>query len=100
MIYTVEFQKRGLPHAHILLWFDPAYKFTTPDKIDVVISIEIPDENEDPILYDVVKSFMIHGPCDVVRLSSSCMVNNKCQINKGNDRVTASTKASTKAMTE
>jgi len=37
VIYTVEFQKRGLPHAHILLSLDPAYKFTTPDMVVDVI---------------------------------------------------------------
>ncbi|CAF2137554.1 unnamed protein product, partial [Brassica napus] len=30
-MYTVEFQKRGLPHAHILLFMDPSHKFPTTD---------------------------------------------------------------------
>jgi len=36
--YTVEFQKRGLPHAHILLWLDGEKKLRNPTDIDGVIS--------------------------------------------------------------
>jgi len=39
-MYTVEWQKRGLPHAHILLWLTVRLD---PNKIDSVITAEIPD---------------------------------------------------------
>ncbi|XP_024014486.1 uncharacterized protein LOC112088437 [Eutrema salsugineum] len=54
-MYTIEFQKRGLPHAHILLWMAQKHKFPTPEAIDEVISAEIPDKDTDPYLYEVVK---------------------------------------------
>ena len=50
-MYSVEWQKRGLPHTHILIWLH--YKITS-NEIDGVISAEIPDENVIEGLYDIV----------------------------------------------
>ena len=37
-MYTVEFQKKGLPHEHILLWLDGESKLKNSTDIDKVIS--------------------------------------------------------------
>ncbi|KAF7831919.1 ATP-dependent DNA helicase PIF1-like [Senna tora] len=74
-IYTIEFQKRGLPHAHILLWLSPEDKCTSASQIDLVIFAEIPNREAHPKLYEAVKNFMIHGPCASLRKSSPCMLN-------------------------
>ena len=52
--YTVEFQKRGMSHAHILLFLEPKDKYPTPDHIDRIISAELPDSQYDPIAYEIV----------------------------------------------
>ncbi|KAI3776977.1 hypothetical protein L1987_46770 [Smallanthus sonchifolius] len=78
VVYTVEFQKRGLPHAHICLFMHADHKVPTVEHIDPVISAEIPDKNEDPILYSLVSEYMIHGPCGIENMSCPCMIDRKC----------------------
>lgn len=73
-MYSVEWQKRGLPHAHILLWMVEKIR---PDEIDSIICAEIPPII-DTELYEVVKKNMIHGPCGEHNRESPCMIENKC----------------------
>ncbi|XP_035837306.1 uncharacterized protein LOC118485145 [Helianthus annuus] len=79
VIYTIEFQKRGLPHSHILLFFlQPEDKINTVDNIDKYISVELPSEVEDPIAFGIVRTQMMHGPCGLLNPSSPCMHNGVC----------------------
>ncbi|XP_076043859.1 uncharacterized protein LOC143026953 [Oratosquilla oratoria] len=57
-LYSIEWQKRGLPHAHILLWME---KCVTASLVDRIISAEIPDPEKEPRLHDIVTRNMIHG---------------------------------------
>ncbi|CAN0900850.1 ATP-dependent DNA helicase PIF1 [Linum grandiflorum] len=43
-----------------------------------VISAELPDPLIDPIGYEAVTKFMLHGPCGEARLTSPCMKDGKC----------------------
>ena len=74
-MYTIEYQKRGLPHPHNLFWLKEKIQ---PSQIDEIISAEIPNRNLDANLYDVVVSNMIHGPCGAFNPKSVCMQDNKC----------------------
>ncbi|KAM0879429.1 hypothetical protein ACQ4PT_034241 [Festuca glaucescens] len=74
VLHTVEFQKRGLPHAHILVWQDKEKRGeVTPALIDSFISSEIPDPVEDPLGYALVAEFMMHGPCGEDNPKCPCM---------------------------
>ncbi|XP_074300017.1 uncharacterized protein LOC141631214 [Silene latifolia] len=77
-VYTIEFQKRGLPHAHILLFLHREDKFPEAADIDKIISAEIPDPVSNPVLHAIVATHMMHGPCGTARLQSPCMVGSKC----------------------
>jgi hypothetical protein len=77
-VYTTEYQKRGLPYAHILLFLHSDDKHPTPLEINRIISAKVSDLNKDPQAYDVVKQFMIYGPCGSLNPNSSCLIDNKC----------------------
>ncbi|KAL3615769.1 hypothetical protein CASFOL_040063 [Castilleja foliolosa] len=77
-LYTIEFQKRGLPHCHTLLWVAPPYKIRDASAVDKYVTAEIPDPSVYPTLHKVVTDYMIHGPCGLARPSSPCMRDNKC----------------------
>ncbi|CAN1162782.1 ATP-dependent DNA helicase PIF1 [Linum perenne] len=78
LFITFTFQKRGLPHAHIVIWLASSDKPNTVDKVDKIISAELPDPKCDPLGYDAVTKFMMHGPCGQDRPSSPCMKEGKC----------------------
>ena len=77
-IYVIEFQKRDLPHTHILLIMNQDDKIRDIEDVDDIIYAEIPDRNIDPDLYDIVTSNMMHDPCDSVYPKLSCMKDGKC----------------------
>lgn len=55
-IYSIEFQKRGLPHAHILVKYSTDCK--EPLDIDTVVSVEVPPDPRDAQL---VWTYMTHN---------------------------------------
>ena len=90
-LWVIEFQKRGLPHAHILIIVADEDRATTPEMVDNVISAEIPpdpEETDDPIVKEnrrrlekIVLTNMIHGPCGKENPKAPCMENGKCTKN-------------------
>ena len=63
--YVVEFQKRGLPHAHVLLILQPEEKPRTPEDTGRLIAAALPnpDDPDQAELYRAVQRHMLHGPC-------------------------------------
>ncbi|CAH1420695.1 unnamed protein product [Lactuca virosa] len=78
VVYTIEFQKRGLPHCHVCLFLEKNSKIPNPEDIDRVICAELPDKDSEPDLYQIVCDNMIHGPCGNDQPFMPCMKKGKC----------------------
>ena len=72
-LYTIELQKRGLPHTHIIVFIKPHAKLHTPEQVDSLMSSELPVDH--PELLELVKKFMIHGSCDAQNENAPCIEN-------------------------
>ncbi|UYV81761.1 hypothetical protein LAZ67_20002254 [Cordylochernes scorpioides] len=77
-VHVVEFQKRGLRHAHMLFMLRDEDKPRDRDAIDRLVCAEIPSPTMQVQLYDMVRKHMIHGPCGNFNLRSPCMSDGKC----------------------
>nr|XP_016442786.1 PREDICTED: uncharacterized protein LOC107768197 [Nicotiana tabacum] len=78
-VFVIEFQKRGLPHIHLLVILKEGHKITTPDQYDRFIYAELPDKDKQPHLNELVIRPMMHGPCGENRRTSPCMKDDQCK---------------------
>ena len=108
-MHTVEFQKRGLPHVHMLVILDSEHAALDPDAWDTIVSAEIPDPELHPqvgecshccpalYMYAIILTIfqcpvqafatvtksMIHGPCgreSMNGMRSPCMKGDECKV--------------------
>ena len=81
-VYVVEYQKRGLPHAHILIWLKQRDKPTTMEMVDRLVTAEIPDPVKNAKLHELVKKHMLHTPCSGncfdPNANHPCLIDGKC----------------------
>ena len=88
-LWVIEFQKRGLPHAHILVILSDDDRLSTSDDVDDVICAELPPDPEEFVsgsvqreqamrLQDIIMRNMVHGPCGKNYPDSPCMTEGKC----------------------
>jgi hypothetical protein len=78
-IYVVEFQKRGLLHAHILIFFIEDFKPHTVKDIDHMINAELPNSETNKLAHETVARCMMHGPCGAMFPNAPCMEEGKCK---------------------
>lgn len=71
-VNVIEFQKRGLPHAHMLVILGDECKPRTPEEIDLLVTAELPDSAEEQTLFERVEAHMIHV------CAPRCLKNGKC----------------------
>ncbi|XP_004252145.2 uncharacterized protein [Solanum lycopersicum] len=75
-MYTIEFQKRGLPHAHFLIILSNEHKLLTAEAYDDIIRAELPDENTESDLRRLVIKHMMLGPCgEIVKVRQQYLDN-------------------------
>ncbi|KAG6620484.1 hypothetical protein I3842_Q066400 [Carya illinoinensis] len=53
-VYVIEHQKRGLPHAHFLIILRQDWKLYAPESFDEIVSVELPDKDNNLHLYTAV----------------------------------------------
>ena len=88
-LWTIEFQKRGLPHVHLLVIFSDHERLINAEFVDNMISAELPPSHHDvddedqkaarKHLEEIVLGSMIHGPCGASDPSKPCMKDGICE---------------------
>lgn len=64
-VYSIEYQKRGGIHAHLIIWNENKLIDEKISFIDNIIHSHLPDSNKYPKTFKKVMKHMIHDPCDV-----------------------------------
>jgi hypothetical protein len=64
-IYVIEFQKCGLLHAHILIFFAEDCKPHTVEDVDRMINVELLNPKINRLAHKTVTKCMMHGPCEL-----------------------------------
>jgi hypothetical protein len=59
-IYIIECQKRGLPYAHIFIFFAKDYKPHTVEDVDCMISAELSNSKINKLAHETVTRCMVH----------------------------------------
>lgn len=77
-IYVIEWQKRGLPHAHILIVLNENDKIITVNDVNNIVSAEIPDHKVNKQAYETISACMMHGPCGIGYPNAPCMKDGRC----------------------
>ena len=74
-VYTIEYQKRGLPYMHHLIFLYSADQFFEASQMGEVICTELPTVETDPNrkLTRIVTSVMLHGPYADINPHLLCM---------------------------
>jgi hypothetical protein len=78
-IYVVEFQKRGLLHAHILIFFTEDYKPHVVEDVDCMINAELSNLEMKKLAHEMITRCMMHGPCGAAFPNAPCMAEDKCK---------------------
>ncbi len=78
-IYVIEFQKHGLSHAHILIFFAKYYKPHMIEDVDRMINAEISNPETNKLAHETIAKCMMHGPCGVAFPNVPCMEEGKCK---------------------
>jgi hypothetical protein len=75
LIYIIKYQKKGLPHVYIIIFFADGHAFSEPEIIDNLIRAELPDRILDfnRSLIEIVKQVMVHSLYKSLKSGAICM---------------------------
>ncbi|OBZ81898.1 hypothetical protein A0J61_10052 [Choanephora cucurbitarum] len=77
-VSVIEFRKRELPHAHVLIIVRLENNLRNEDNYDKVVSAEIPDPNRFLLAHATVSKNMMHGTCGSLDPRAVCMKDGRC----------------------
>ena len=87
-MHVIEFQKRGLPHAHILIILANHDRMVNAEMVNRLVMAELPPDpelaatEEEKVacerLEKIVLNNMLHGPCGPDNPNKPCMENGRC----------------------
>uniref|UniRef100_A0A0K0FGK5 Helitron_like_N domain-containing protein n=1 Tax=Strongyloides venezuelensis TaxID=75913 RepID=A0A0K0FGK5_STRVS len=69
---TIEFQKRSLPHIHILVKVSKNDFRLTSDQVYECAKAEFLDKEKKPRLFEIVTKTMVHSRCDISKTKVPC----------------------------
>jgi len=74
-VWTIEYQKRGLPHLHLLEFLQTNAQFLTSETIDKIVCAELPDESTEQRreLGQIIRTCMVHTSCAGGNFNASYM---------------------------
>jgi hypothetical protein len=78
-IYVIECQKRGLPHAQILIFFAEDCKPHMVKDVDLMINVNLLNPETNRLAHKTVVRCMMHGPCGAAFPNAPCMQDGKCK---------------------
>ena len=74
-VWMFEFQKRSLPHKHIMIILNETFKLLTLQQIDLAVHVKIPESATHPDTYET--RCLTHGLCDRDNPKASCAEDEK-----------------------
>ena len=74
-VWTIEYQKHGLPHLHLLVFLRTNYQFLTAANIDSFNSAELPHANDaiTQELRGIIETTIVHTHCITQAGNAVCM---------------------------
>ena len=73
ILHVIEFQKRGLPHAHIAIRVQGGGPSTAAEINEFVRATLPSTDKSNEKLTELVIQHMVHGPCGLERPAAPCM---------------------------
>jgi len=78
-IYVIEFQKHGLLHAHIFIFFVEDFKPHMVEDVDHMINAKLLNPETNKLAHETVVKCMMHGACGAMFPNATCMEESKCK---------------------
>ena len=63
---------------HCLIFLHPDDKIHNANQVDNIVSAQLPDCDQNPLLCETITTCMLHSPCGANKPTAPCMKDGKC----------------------